>query len=77
MSESENSVERVQLNDLDDGVLSYPDKRTMSSRERIRNRLADDVDQFLSRGGNIEEIEAHVTGDPPTKPVSKYGGRPI
>ena len=77
MSESKKPAEKVQLNSLDDGHLSYSEKRTLSSRERIRNQLASDVDEFLALGGQIQEIETHVTGDPPTKPVSKYGGRPI
>lgn len=77
MSESKKSADRVQLNGLDDDHVSFSDKRTLSSRRRIRNQLSDDVEEFLSQGGHIEQIETHVTGDPPTKPVSKYGGRPI
>jgi hypothetical protein len=77
MSESKKPVDRVQLKSLDDDHVSFTDKRTLSSRERIRNQLSDDVDEFLSQGGHIEQVESHVTGDPPTKPVSKYGGRPI
>lgn len=77
MSESKESADRVQLNGLDDVHLSYSDKRTLSSRQRVRNQLSDDVEEFLSQGGQIEQVAKHVTGDPPTKPVSKYGGRPI
>ncbi len=47
------------------------------SRERVRKQLEADVEAFLSSGGEIEEVDMHVTADPPTKPVSRYGGRPI
>ncbi len=51
--------------------------RSLTSRERIRTQLEDDIEAFLSRGGAISEIDAHVTADPPQKPVSNYGSRPI
>ena len=77
MAESKKSTDEVRLSGLDDGHVSYSENRTTTSRARIRNRLASDVDEFLAQGGEIEQIDMQVTGDPPTKPVSKYGGRPI
>jgi hypothetical protein len=51
--------------------------RTLSSRDRIREQLDADIEAFINQGGAIEQVEAHVTGDPPQKPVSNYGSRPI
>jgi len=51
--------------------------RSLSSRERIREQLEDDIEAFIARGGAIETVDPHVTGDPPQKPVSNYGSRPI
>jgi hypothetical protein len=51
--------------------------RTPNSRQRIRNKMRDDVESFLEHGGKISEIAPHVTADPPRKPQSNYGGRPI
>ena len=51
--------------------------KTMNAKERIRSQLGSDIEAFLSRGGAITEVEVNVTADPPTKPVTKYGGRAI
>lgn len=51
--------------------------KTLNAKEGIRDQLDSDIEAFLSKGGSITEIELNVTADPPTKPVSKYGGRPI
>lgn len=50
---------------------------TINAKERIRAQLDLDIDAFLSRGGAIVEVDVNVTADPPTKPVTSYGGRPI
>jgi len=50
---------------------------TMNARKRIRDVLESDIELFLRNGGSIQEVDMNVTADPPTKPVSKYGGRPI
>jgi len=51
--------------------------RSLSSRDRIREQLDDDIAAFLAQGGAIQAVDPHVTGDPPQKPVSNYGSRPI
>ena len=33
--------------------------------------------RFLAQGGQIKEIPPDVTTDPPQKPVSNYGSKPI
>ncbi len=54
-----------------------PDARTVSSRNRLRHKMHDEIEAFLAQGGTIREIAPHVTADPPRKPTSNYGGRPI
>ena len=51
--------------------------RTVSSKEQIRSKLNDDVEEFLKQGGAIEQVSTGVTNDPPRKPQSNYGRRPI
>ena len=46
-------------------------------RQRLRESLAAEVEAFLARGGQIQEIEANVMADPPRKPQTSYGSRPI
>ncbi len=53
------------------------DTRTIASRKRLHEQMSDEVEAFLARGGEISHIEPHVTADPPKRPVSHYGQRPI
>lgn len=47
------------------------------AHRQLRNAMADDVAAFLSRGGKIQSIEPNVMADPPRKPQTSYGSRPI
>ena len=51
--------------------------RNTASRERVRSVLDDEVAKFLSGGGKINNVAPNVMGDPPRKPESNYGSRPI
>lgn len=51
--------------------------RTVTSRARIRDELSSQIEAFLSDGGTINQIEPNVCADPPKKPTSNYGSRPI
>lgn len=51
--------------------------RTVSSREAERMRLQEDMARFLNAGGQITQVDANVRMDPPKKPESNYGSRPI
>ena len=51
--------------------------RTVTSRTRLRSKVADDIEKFLQKGGAISEIAPEVTADPPKKPESNYGSRAI
>ena len=54
-----------------------PDERTVESRKRLRELMDIQIEEFLSKGGQIEEVPSNVVSDPPKKPESNYGNRPI
>lgn len=51
--------------------------RTLTSKEAARRQLEEDMAKFLGGGGTIRSIEPNVRADPPRKPESNYGSRPI
>ncbi len=53
------------------------DDFSIASRQKARDELEAQIAEFLARGGKINQIEPNVTADPPQKPTSDYGGRPI
>lgn len=57
----------------------YTDGRDLSltSREDARRKLQEDMEKFLNSGGAIKQIDSDVRADPPRKPESNYGSRPI
>lgn len=50
---------------------------SIEAKQKDRDALARAMEEFLSRGGKVQEVEANVVADPPKKPDSKYGSRPI
>ncbi len=54
-----------------------PNSATIAERQRQRSEVADEVEAFLARGGGITTIDDNVRADPPKKPESNYGSRPI
>ena len=53
------------------------EERTVASRQAQREEMDRQVAEFLSRGGQIQQVDPNVTADPPRKPESDYGSRPI
>lgn len=53
------------------------DEHTIAARQAARDEMARQIEEFLARGGRIQEIEPEVTADPPRKPGNDYGGRSI
>lgn len=49
----------------------------VTARERLREQLANEVAEFLARGGTITQVESNVLADPPRKPPCNYGGQPL
>lgn len=50
---------------------------SVEAKQKERDAIARAMEEFLSRGGRVQEIEPNVVADPPKKPDSKYGSRPI
>jgi len=50
---------------------------SVSVKDDIRRKLSDDVEEFLKTGGRIKHVDMGITSDPPKKPESNYGRRPI
>jgi hypothetical protein len=79
----EEEDEDTDVVDSDDGpaaaskATEIVDDFSIAARARVRGELEDQVAAFLARGGQINEVPPNVTADPPKKPTSDYGGRPI
>ena len=58
-------------------AVSVDEMPSMEAKQKERDALAKAMEEFLSRGGKVQEVEANVVADPPKKPDSKYGSRPI
>lgn len=50
---------------------------TVSSKESARRQLEEEMERFLASGGKIRQIPADESADPPRKPTSNYGSKPI
>lgn len=50
---------------------------SIEAKQKERDALARAMEEFLARGGRVQEVEPNVVADPPKKPDSKYGSRPI
>ena len=50
---------------------------SLEAKQKEREELARAMEEFLARGGRVQEVEPNVVADPPKKPDSKYGSRPI
>ncbi len=50
---------------------------TVSSKEAVRRQLEEEMERFLARGGKITEVPPDETADPPRRPTSAYGSKPI
>ena len=76
---------KPQKSDVVDGVdFSYlgskeelAEERTVESRRRLREMLADQIEEFLSKGGTIETVPSDIVTNPPKRPESNYGSCPI
>lgn len=76
-TEAEAPVEASSHNNNSSNRDDSPEERTVASRQHLREQMAREIEEFLARGGKINQIEPNVTADPPRKPDSDYGSRPI
>ncbi|WP_028942416.1 transcriptional regulator SutA [Pseudomonas vranovensis] len=58
-------------------AVSVDEMPSMEAKQKERDALAKAMEEFLSRGGKVQEVDANVVADPPKKPDNKYGSRPI
>ncbi len=54
-----------------------PEERTVESRKRLRETMDKQIEDYLAKGGTIEQVPSNVVSSPPQKPESNYGNRPI
>lgn len=47
--------------------------RTPSSKDELRKQLMDEVNAFLAKGGQIQQVEPMLRNDLPRKPIVDYG----
>ncbi len=64
--------EMIPFHAIDDGL-----DRTVSSKDAARRQLEEDMKRFLTSGGQVSVVDSNVRADPPRKPESNYGSRPI
>jgi hypothetical protein len=57
--------------------VSVDELPSIEAKNKERDALARAMEEFLSRGGKVQEVEPNVVADPPKKPDNKYGSRPI
>lgn len=57
---------------IDDGS-----DRSITSKARARQILEEQIQCFLQNGGAVVDVAHDVINDPPRRPVSNYGSRPI
>lgn len=50
---------------------------SLAARNKVRESMQADIEAFLAKGGKIQTIDDNVMADPPRKPTSSYGSRPI
>jgi hypothetical protein len=58
-------------------AVSIDELPSVEAKNKERDALAKAMEEFLARGGKVQEVEANVVADPPKKPDNKYGSRPI
>lgn len=64
--------EIIPFQSIDDGL-----DRTVACKDAARRQLEEDMRRFLSSGGQVRVVDSNVRADPPRKPESNYGSRPI
>jgi hypothetical protein len=71
-TERANQPDMAFIGSAEEGVL-----RSIASRQKLRSQMDNEIEAFLQKGGAINEIDDNVMADPPRKPTSNYGSRPI
>lgn len=72
-NDEDTKIDLSYIGSRDDGA----DGRTIASRQRLRDQLSADIEAYLAKGGKIDQVDDNVSADPPKRPESNYGQRPI
>ena len=86
--EDNSSVDEVDEMEVDEEPALKPRKKkaaqddtlegvSLEAKEREREMLARQMEEFLARGGQVQQVDSNALADPPKKPEGKYGSRPI
>lgn len=73
VTDSDNAESSAEKDAVEDLVVST----SSAARDEMRKSMEDDVAAFLARGGQITQVDDNVMADPPRKPQTSYGSRPI
>ena len=58
-------------------AVSVDELPSVEAKNKERDALARAMEEFLAKGGKVQEVEANVVADPPKKPDNNYVSRPI
>lgn len=78
--EMEADTDDMEMDD-DEVSVSESDKNqpledyNIASRQKLREELSQQIEEFLARGGKINQVTTSVTSSRPSKPASEYSGR--
>lgn len=72
-SDSDSEAETESAEDLVAAAASA----SLAARNKVRESMQAEIEAFLASGGKIQTIDDNVMADPPRKPTSSYGSRPI
>lgn len=81
------NVDEIDEMEVDEEPVVKPRKKTaaqedlegvsLEAKQREREMLARQMEEFLARGGKVQQVDSNALADPPKKPEGKYGSRPI
>lgn len=74
VANKEDDSEAISAEDI---LAAATSQSSLAARNKVRESMQSDIDAFLARGGQIQQVEDNVMADPPKKPTSNYGSRPI
>ncbi len=80
---SNDSVEDVDTEEVDDvspddlAAAAASAHSSLAARNKVRESMQSEIEAFLAKGGKIQQVGDNVMADPPKKPTSNYGSRPI
>jgi hypothetical protein len=75
--DNESETDLAPEDEQDEAPLTDVSFGSAEAHRKLRESLNAEVEAFLARGGQIKTVDDNVMGDPPRKPQTSYGSRPI